>query len=201
MTTTRQLYIASNHIENFRILVLARTTEYKLETDAAKIVKEWATDNNMNRGTWELKPVYITDIHHEHFDADYTIARADDNDDLAYITDIENYLSGLTWNAVNLVCNSQELTHENDFTLFLRVAPCVSIDESIKLACTEYCLTKEGRKTYIGNSRCFNWGDFALCVPNDICRKYGILKGDDHPSEFRNADEQLVNETDIFPEE
>lgn len=201
MITTRQLYIASNYIENFRILVLAKAAENMLKTEAARIVKEWAADNNMNRGTWELKPVYITDIHHEHFDVDYTIARADDNDDLIRINDIEKYLFDSTWGTVNIACVYQELSHENDFTLFLRAAPCVNIDESIKLACTEYCLTDEGKRTYIRNCRSFNYGDFAIYVPNDICRKYGILKINDYPGELRDADEQLVNETDIFPEE
>ena len=196
---SRHLYIASNYRENFRILVLAKAAENMLETEAAKLIDEWATDSGMSRETWELKPVYITNIHHEHFDADSTIARADDNDDLIRINDIEKYLFDFTWGTVNIACICRELSHENDFMLLLRVAPCVNIDESIKLACTEYCLTDEGKRTYIRNCRCFDYGDFVAYVPNGICKKYGISKENDYPSELRDADEQLVNETDIFP--
>ena len=52
----------------------------------------------------------------------------------------------------------------------------INISAAIASACSEYCQTKEGRKVYESNNRCFNWGDFDLNVPNSICEKYGFRK-------------------------
>lgn len=49
---------------------------------------------------------------------------------------------------------------------------------SVKSACEEYLSTPEGRETYEHNCRNFNWGDFILYVPNEICRKHGFTKID-----------------------
>ena len=74
--------------------------------------------------------------------------------------------------------------------------------DAIVAACTDYCKTEEGRKTYEGNCCSFNWGDFEAYVPNDICKKYGFIKVDtDIQSEEVNFDEQLVDESDIFGDE
>jgi len=80
--------------------------------------------------------------------------------------------------------------------------PGLNIHDAIVAACTDYCKTEEGRKTYEGNCCSFNWGDFEAYVPNDICSKHGFIKVDTDIQETEvNFDEQLVNETDIFPEE
>jgi len=79
------------------------------------------------------------------------------------------------------------------------IKPGLNIHDAIVAACTEYCKTEEGRKTYKENNCNFNWGDFATYVPNDICRKYGFIKVDtDIQEEEVNFDEQLVDETDII---
>lgn len=68
----------------------------------------------------------------------------------------------------------------------------------------EYCLTEDGRKTYDSNCNCFNIGDLTLCVPTEIFVKHGIFpKFRTNPTDAISIDfnEQLVEESDIFPEE
>ena len=78
----------------------------------------------------------------------------------------------------------------------------VDVEKAIKAACTEYCKTEEGRKTYEGNCNCFNWGDFDTYVPNDICRKHGFSKaGLEIQAEEVDFNEQLVDEYDIIGDE
>lgn len=73
---------------------------------------------------------------------------------------------------------------------------------AIKAAATEYCQTEDGKKTYIGNCHCFNWGDFDLHVPQDICKKHGFQKIDALVADSEvNFDEDLVNEDDVIKEE
>lgn len=79
-----------------------------------------------------------------------------------------------------------------DFNLF----------SAVKAASLEYCQTEDGRKTYKGNCNCFNWADFDVYVPDDICERHGFKK---MPAEVAdcivNFDEQLVDENNVFPEE
>lgn len=68
----------------------------------------------------------------------------------------------------------------------------------------EYCLTQDGRKTYESNCNCFNIGDLTLYVPTEIFVKHGISpKFRTNPTDAISIDfnEQLVEESDIFPEE
>jgi hypothetical protein len=77
----------------------------------------------------------------------------------------------------------------------------VNLHTAILDACREYCLTEEGKKTYEGNCNCFNWGDLDAHVPNVICEKHGFKKLDTVKADEHLFDEQLVNESDIIPEE
>ena len=68
----------------------------------------------------------------------------------------------------------------------------------------EYCLTEDGKKTYDGNCCCFNIGDLTSYVPTEIFIKHGIFpKFRTNSKDAINMDfnEQLVDESDIFPEE
>lgn len=68
----------------------------------------------------------------------------------------------------------------------------------------EYCLTQDGRKTYESNCNCFNIGDLTLYVPTEMFVKHGIFpKFRTNPTDAISIDfnEQLVEESDIFPEE
>lgn len=67
----------------------------------------------------------------------------------------------------------------------------------------EYCLTEDGRKTYDNNCNCFNIGDLALYVPTEIFIRHGVIpKFRTSPTDAISMDfnEQLVKESDIFPE-
>lgn len=83
--------------------------------------------------------------------------------------------------------------------LTLDVEEGINVIEAVRKACTEYCKTEEGRKTYIGNCDNFNWGDFEAYVPNDICGKYGIRKIDSFMCEDElDFNEQLVDEEEVL---
>lgn len=86
--------------------------------------------------------------------------------------------------------------------LTLDVDEGIDIDAAIRAACTEYCKTEEGKRTYEGNCNSFNYGDFEAHVPNSICGNYGFRKIDSVIIETeRDFNEQLVDEFEIFPEE
>lgn len=68
----------------------------------------------------------------------------------------------------------------------------------------EYCLTEDGKNTYDGNCCNFNIGDLTLYVPTEIFIRHGIFpKFRTNPTDAISIDfnEQLVEESDIFPEE
>lgn len=68
----------------------------------------------------------------------------------------------------------------------------------------EYCHTDEGKKTYDGNCRNFNIGDLIAYVPTEIFIEHGIFPQFRFiPTDTMRIDfnEQLVEESDIFPEE
>lgn len=76
------------------------------------------------------------------------------------------------------------------------------VKKAMRLACTKYCKTEEGKKVFIGNCHCFNYGDFLTYVPNTICMKYGIKKEEFITSSgLVNFDELLVDESEICEEE
>ena len=77
----------------------------------------------------------------------------------------------------------------------------VDLDKAARAACREYCLTEDGKNVYSGNCHNFNWGDLDLYVPIEICKKHGFHIIESHNAEYRDLNEQLVDETDIFPEE
>ena len=78
----------------------------------------------------------------------------------------------------------------------------VDVYKAVQAACTEYCKTAEGKKTYEGNCNSFNWGDFEAYVPNSICGNHGIRKIDSFMCENEiDFNQQLVDESEIFPEE
>lgn len=91
--------------------------------------------------------------------------------------------------------------HFNFENICLNVADdmCASeVKRAIAKASVEYCQTEEGRDVFEHNCRNFNYGDFNLYVPNEICGKYGIEKIDSE-IEFDdvNFNEQLVDETEL----
>lgn len=49
--------------------------------------------------------------------------------------------------------------------------------DAVKKSCEEYVRTEDGKRTYDCNCGAFNYGDFDVYVPNEICKKYGIEKG------------------------
>lgn len=65
-------------------------------------------------------------------------------------------------------------------------------------AAIEYCNTDEGRKQYCDNCNNFNWGDFSMYVPNEICKNHGftVVKNYFDIQSF-NFDQQLVDDDDI----
>lgn len=68
----------------------------------------------------------------------------------------------------------------------------------------EYCLTEDGKETYNNNCNCFNIGDLALYVPTEIFIRHRIIpKFRTNPTDAISMDfnEQLVEKSDIFPEE
>lgn len=70
----------------------------------------------------------------------------------------------------------------------------IDIEQAVKNACKEYCLTNDGKETLEENNGYFNWGDFDTHVPNDICKKYGFTKVASNVSEVFNFNQQLVDE-------
>lgn len=77
----------------------------------------------------------------------------------------------------------------------------INIEQAVKDACKEYCMTEDGKKTYEGNCNSFNWGDLDAHVPDEICERHGFKKlWLDIAGEF-NFDQQLVDEDEIFPYE
>lgn len=79
----------------------------------------------------------------------------------------------------------------------------IDLIAAMKAAAKDFCLSDEGKRVYSGNCHCFNWGDFALYVPESYQRQHGFIVtniiGDD--AIIRDFNEQLVCEQDIFPEE
>lgn len=75
-----------------------------------------------------------------------------------------------------------------------------NLEEAVKKAATDYCLTKEGRKTYDYNCSWFNWADFDLNVPNSFCEKYGFRKVTDGTLSdiIVNWDDHLVDDAQML---
>lgn len=68
-----------------------------------------------------------------------------------------------------------------------------SIKGAVKKACQDYLRTDIGKKIYEGNCSNFNWADFEMYVPQNICRKYGFEFKSTHVSDYIvDWDEQLA---------
>lgn len=65
--------------------------------------------------------------------------------------------------------------------------------DAIKLACSSFIKTEEGKAVYEYNCGCFNLADFQVNVPNSICEKFGFRKISEAYSEDDiDWDEDLV---------
>lgn len=106
------------------------------------------------------------------------------------------------WKEVTVTATEAEGIAWKTYTFhLLKANDSINVTEAVKAACTEYCSTPEGRKTFEGNCDNFNWGDFDAYVPNEICEKYGIRKVDSFAEQINASfDEMLVNESEIYPE-
>lgn len=73
---------------------------------------------------------------------------------------------------------------------------------AVEAACVEFCQTAEGQNVFKHNCNCFNWADFDLYVPDEICQKHGFRKIDAViADETVNFDEQLVDDSEVYFEE
>ena len=93
---------------------------------------------------------------------------------------------GLNFTLFNMILNVKEDMSSED------------VHDAIAKASLEFCQTEAGREIFSANNNSFNYGDFDIYVPNEICKKYGIEKVDSICS-FMEADfnEELVDETDL----
>ena len=95
---------------------------------------------------------------------------------------------GLDFRAVTILCE----VPDTNFNL----------EYAVRKAVTDYVSTEEGRKLYEYNCSSMNWGDFAVAVPNDFCRKYGFEKITSAASDIIvDYDEHLVNDSELDDEE
>lgn len=78
---------------------------------------------------------------------------------------------GPYFNIICIVCNIL-----SDEPLDLKAA--------VKEAVMEYLHTEEGSMVYKHNCGCFNWADFEMHVPNDICRNHGFEKLVTYPKDI-----------------
>lgn len=71
---------------------------------------------------------------------------------------------------------------------------------AVKKAVGAFLRTEEGKGIYLHNCEAFNWGDFDLYVPNDICVQFGFLKVGDTvvSSEEVDFNEELAEKFEEF---
>ena len=50
----------------------------------------------------------------------------------------------------------------------------LDIMQAVRAACNEWCRSEEGRRDYEYANGYFNWGDFANCVPDEVCQRHGF---------------------------
>lgn len=82
---------------------------------------------------------------------------------------------------------------------FLVASKHFDLRAAIIAACTEFCNADEGMEIYTSNCCCFNWGDFDLYVPEDICRRHGFVKVNSHNTiEHAFFDEHLVIDEQVY---
>lgn len=76
---------------------------------------------------------------------------------------------------VMLILKDQDGLNEKFHTInVITSLPEDEIIPAIKAAAQDYLNTPEGRQTWEDNGGNFNYGDFDLCVPNEICISHGI---------------------------
>lgn len=67
------------------------------------------------------------------------------------------------------------------------------LPDLVRKAVADYCETAQGKQTLERNHGSFDWADFAVNVPNDICNKYGFEKIGSFVSDIVvDWDEQLM---------
>lgn len=94
------------------------------------------------------------------------------------------------------------------FTLLLEIlSPDIKtttdLEFAVQKACTEYVKTEEGKRIYSYNCQNFNWADFDMNVPEDICKKHGFRKLEGQKTEMDftvNWDEHLVDDEELEEE-
>lgn len=73
---------------------------------------------------------------------------------------------------------------------------------AVKAAALEYCQTDDGKRTFDYNCRYFNWADFEMHVPNEICERHGFsVLASPVADLVVDWDEQLVDETEVCLED
>ncbi len=105
----------------------------------------------------------------------------------------------------------QEYTNRDiqQFVLLLEIlSPNIKTTTDLEIAieksCTEFVKTKEGKRIYNFNCQNFNWADFNMYVPEDICKKYGFRKLKNPKTEMDftvNWDKHLVDDEELEEEE
>ncbi len=84
-----------------------------------------------------------------------------------------------------------------NFVVLVDIDENIDFEQAAIAAAIEYCNTEEGRDTYLNNCNCFNWGDFNMCVPEEICKKHGFKIIDSYLAKSFNFDQRLVDDDDI----
>ena len=75
----------------------------------------------------------------------------------------------------------------------------IDIINACKEATREYIATEEGLNIYTHNCECFNWADFEMYVPNEICEHHGFSKL--HTETYNTQvdwNEQLIDEPTFY---
>lgn len=81
-------------------------------------------------------------------------------------------------NRIILTAHDRDGLDEVNYIFEFLAREGIDIKQAVRDACNEYCTTEKGIETLAHNCGCFNWGDFAMYVPNDICIKHGFIKND-----------------------
>jgi hypothetical protein len=200
-THARNLYIAKNQNTGYKALILA--TDQKA---ALTVIERCAPKSDVDM--WKITQTYLDTLESCIKDITaapnfYAVLLADDPKVIAeniLLADVKTYLlQNRLWFEKNFIIAQDAPLMEMVMTFAM--ADGVDIQNAAIKACTEYCSTEKGKEVYKGNLKNFNWSDLDLFVPNEICEKYGFRKISCRPAQVFDLNEQLVNESDIFPEE
>lgn len=198
----KNLYVMENEHSGFTALILADTANA-----AKKAVIKYRSENTLKPEKSRWGVVY-TSIDQLEQSINYIKSAliycefllSDDDDITAEKVDLDRVsyflLNERTWTQQIYVA-----TEETNLVMTMNIADGVNINTAVRLASKEYCMTEKGKTEYENNCHSFNWGDFDLLVPREICRKYGFVKTNSDVANVFDFNEQLVNEDDIFSEE